>query len=269
MRKYFSYRSILFAINLLMLFDLSMIQTPVFGQLQFIAHRGASYLAPENTLASIQLAWELDSDGAECDIMLTRDKKVVLFHDSNMRRLLGIDGRISEVDYDDLRKLTVKLAETNLHKYENQKVPLLSEVLSTIPENKILVIEIKVGEEIIPYLKEEIDKHWKSGKIAFIAFDHKTITETKKQFPGIPCYYLSSSQEDLYNRMGSLIVSDLDGVDLNHKIITKDIVWRFKREGKEVWSWTINDPEEARKMQELGVSYITTDRPAWLKKELQ
>lgn len=269
MKKYFPSRTRLFTISQLMIFTLSMMQTPVLAQLQFIAHRGASYLAPENTLASIQLAWELDSDGAECDIMLTRDKKVVLFHDSNMRRLLGIDGRISEVDYNDLKKLKVKLAETNLQKYQNQKVPLLSEVLATIPDNKILVIEIKVGEEIIPYLKEEIDTYWKNGKIAFIAFDHKTITETKKQFPDIPCYYLSSSQEDLYHRMGSLIVSDLDGVDLNHKIITKDIVWRFKREGKEVWSWTINDPADAKKMQELGVSYITTDRPAWLKKELE
>ena len=44
----------------------------------FVGHRGASYLAPENTLASIELAWELGADAAECDLMLTSDHRVIL-----------------------------------------------------------------------------------------------------------------------------------------------------------------------------------------------
>lgn len=256
-------------IILFTLFILLGMEMPVFGQLEFIAHRGASYLAPENSLASIQLAWDLDSDGVECDIMLTKDKKIVLFHDATMQRLLGLPGRIADTAYDKIKGIPVKLADTNLRKYQGETVPLLSEALAIIPEGKTLVIEIKVGDEIIPFLKKEITDHWKSGKIAFIAFDYNTILEAKRIFPDVPCYYLSSNLEDLYQHMGSIITSNLDGVDLNHKIITKDIVWRFKREGKEVWCWTVNDPKDAKRMQEIGVSYITTDRPDWLKKELK
>src|SRR5690625_1461776 len=58
---------------------------------EFIAHRGASWLAPENTMASIQLAWEMDVDAVEIDIYLTADDQIVLFHDSRT-------GRISDAD---------------------------------------------------------------------------------------------------------------------------------------------------------------------------
>ena len=57
--------------------------------LTFVAHRGASYLAPENTLASIQLAWDLGADAAECDVMLSSDHRVLLFHDQNTKKLCG------------------------------------------------------------------------------------------------------------------------------------------------------------------------------------
>jgi len=59
------------------------------GQIKYIAHRGASYYAPENSLAAIRLAAELGADGAECDIQLTRDNQIVLWHDGNTERLTG------------------------------------------------------------------------------------------------------------------------------------------------------------------------------------
>ena len=76
-------------------FSLLLSTMTAFSQMQYIAHRGASYLAPENTMASVNLAWQLESDGVECDIMLTRDKKIAVIHDSNAKRLLGLDVAIS------------------------------------------------------------------------------------------------------------------------------------------------------------------------------
>lgn len=238
-------------------------------QIEFIAHRGASYLAPENTLASINLAWELDSDGAECDIMLSKDKQIVVFHDAKMDRLLGKSGAISEYNYSEFKDLPIKLRNTNLPEYEGQHVPLLRDLLATVPEDKTLVIEIKCGKEIIPHLIEEIEQFWKKGQIAFIAFDYETILETKKNFPRVPCYYLSSDREDLESRFESLINSKLDGVDLNHKIIDKSLVERFANHHKAVWCWTVNLPADASRMKAIGVKSITTDRPAWLREELE
>ena len=59
------------------------------AQLSYVAHRGASFLAPENTCASINLAWKLGVKAAECDVMITKDSQVVVFHDKNTARLLG------------------------------------------------------------------------------------------------------------------------------------------------------------------------------------
>jgi len=242
--------------------------TSMTAQTSFVAHRGASYLAPENTVASTQLAWDLGAYGAECDVMLTKDQKVVVFHDSNGKRLLGTDHVISETNYDVLKELPIKLRESNLGKYEGQTMPLLEELLKTLPYDRLLVIEIKCGPEIIPFLETIIQEHWTKGKIAFIAFGYETIIQTKATFPEVPCYYLSSKIEDINARFDQIAQSKLEGVDLAYKVIDKTLVDRFKQAEKEVWCWTVNTLDIVEKMKAAGVECITTDRPAWLKDQL-
>lgn len=239
------------------------------NEVAIVGHRGASYLAPENTLASYNLAWELDVLAAECDIMLTKDKQVILFHDKKGKRLTGVDFEVKEVNYSEINKLSINLKETNLDKYSGEKIPLLSEVLSSLPEGRTLVIEIKTGPEILPYLEEVIKDHWKSGNIAFIAFDFETILATKEIYPQIPCYYLSAFKADINKKFEAIKSSKLNGVNLRHKIIDKELVQKFKAIDKNVWCWTVNDPEDAKKLIADGVTAITTDRPEWLKKSLQ
>jgi len=234
----------------------------------YVAHRGASYLAPENTLASIKLAWELGAAAAECDILLTKDKQVIVFHDKKGKRLTGEKFNVKEVNYEDIKDLPIILRQTNSKKYEGENIPLLKDVLATVPEDRTLVIEIKTGPEILPYMQEVIDKHWQSGNIAFIAFDYQTIIETKKRYPEIPCYYLSAFKADVERKLDVIARSDLDGVNLRHKIINTQLVNSLRAMNKDIWCWTVNDPEDALRMENLGVSAITTDRPVWLKEKL-
>ena len=236
---------------------------------QYVAHRGASYLAPENTLASIKLAWELGADGAECDVMLTADKQVVLFHDKNTKKLTGESFIVEESTWEQLKPLVVYPNKTNRAEYTHETIPLLKDVLATIPEERMLVIEIKTGPEILPYLQEVIAAHWKSGKISFIAFDFETIRQTKKLYPEAPCYYLSMFKSDLNKHLDAVVESGLDGVDLRHTIIDSKLMESCREAGLDVWCWTVNDPETALKMKTLGVSAVTTDRPAWLRKSLE
>ena len=245
--------------------------TPLMGQSSplFVGHRGASYLAPENTLASIELAWELGAQAAECDIMLTGDKQVIVFHDKKGKRLTGKDFVVKEVNYSDIKDLPIALRKTNAEKYREEKIPLLQDVLFTIPNGRTLVIEIKTGPEILPFLQEAIFDHWKSGKIAFIAFDFETILATKQLYPEIPCYYLSSFKQDIKKKFAEITKSNLDGVNLRHKIIDADLVSQFNEAGKDVWCWTVNDPEDAKRMAKAGVTAITTDRPVWLSEQLK
>ena len=235
----------------------------------FVGHRGASYLAPENTLASIQLAWELGADAAECDVMLSSDQRVVVFHDKNTKKLTGESHVISETPWEVLSRLEVKLRETNLPVYKGETIPLLADVLHAIPADRMLVIEIKTGPEILPFLKKTIEHHWKSGKISFIAFDFECIKEAKALFPEVPAYYLSSFQADLNKHMDAIVESKLDGVDLRHPIIDQSLMVKCSDAGLDVWCWTVNDPETARKMKALGVTAVTTDRPKWLKEQIR
>ena len=234
----------------------------------FVGHRGASYLAPENTAASIQLAWDLGADGAECDVMLSADQKVVLFHDKNTKKLCGENLTVKDATWEQLKSLVVIPRKTNRPEYTHETIPLLKDVLTTIPDDRMLVIEIKTGPDILPFLQEVITQHWKSGNISFIAFDFETIKQTKALYPDIPCYYLSSFKADFNNHFDAILEANLDGVDLRHTIIDAKLVERCKAFNLDVWCWTVNDPETARKMQTLDVSAVTTDRPSWLKNNL-
>lgn len=235
----------------------------------YVGHRGASYLAPENTLASIKLAWELGAEGAECDVMLTADQKVILFHDKNTKKLTGENFVVKEATWEQLKTLVLIPRETNRPEYSHETIPLLKDVLDVIPADRMLVIEIKTGPEILPHLQEVITQHWKSGKISFIAFDFETIKQAKSLYPDVPSYYLSSFKADINKHFDAIVKHGLDGVDLRHNIIDRELVERCHGSGLDVWCWTVNNPETARKMQEYGVSAVTTDRPAWLKNSLE
>lgn len=255
---------------LLQIFAISIQAQETVGKQKFIfvGHRGASYLAPENTVASIKLAWELGADAAECDVMLSSDDRVVVFHDNNTKKLTGESHDIAKTPWKTLKKLEIKLRESNLPEYEGQTIPLLKDLLATIPPDRMLVIEIKTGPEILPYLKGIVDDHWKSGKIAFISFNFDAVRQAKSIYPDVPCYYLSAFKKDAKKHIAKAIKHELDGLNLRYSIIDQDLSDNCRDAGLDLWCWTVNDPQTALKMKALGVSAITTDRPAWIKKQI-
>jgi glycerophosphoryl diester phosphodiesterase len=231
----------------------------------YVGHRGASYLAPENTLSSQKLAWELGAAGSECDILMTKDKQVIMFHDPNGLRLLHQDIDIAKTNYNELKDYPIyPVKDSNLSIYQGQKISLLADVLDILPPDKLFVIEIKTGNEIVAPLQKVIDQHWKQGKIAFIAFDLTTILEMKALYPTVPCHFLAASRHSLQQNFKAVINSSLDGINLDYKIIDKKLVEKYKTYGKSVWCWTVNTVRSAIKMEAAGVELITTDRPKWL-----
>jgi glycerophosphoryl diester phosphodiesterase len=239
------------------------------AQQVFIAHRGASYLAPENTVAAANLAWELGADAVEVDVFLTKDNRVMVIHDKDTKRTAA--GRKNMVI-----KNTPSLVLRNLdvgswkdEKYRGEKIPFLAEIIKTVPEGKTLVVEIKTGSEILPHLKRSVDKSGKKDQIIFISFGWDTILDTKKDFPENKCYWLSSSKSGLKNKMIEASKVGLEGVNLNYRIIDEEVMEMAKELNLEVLAWTVNDPEIAVKIIDLGVKAITTDRPKWLKEEIE
>ncbi len=243
----------------------------------FIAHRGDSYDAPENTLASINLAWERNADGVEIDVRLTKDNQVAVIHDSNTRRTAGKFKKVSSSNMDVLRELDAGLWKGK--EWAGEKIPVLDEVLPTVPNDKYIFIEIKCGTEIIRPLRLAINNSaLHTGQIAFIGFNFKTMREVKRNFNRHEVYWLCDtgrSRLNLWKNGSSKIIekaldAGFDGLDIfASDKIDNDFIISAKKKNLKVFAWTVNDPETAGKLIKAGINGITTDRPAWLKQELK
>jgi len=249
------------------LFFLITTSIPLFAQVEFVGHRGASYLAPENTVASAKLGWELGADGVEIDVYLTPDNQVMVIHDKSTKRTTGADHIVSKTTSKELRKLDA--GKWKDEKYTGEKIPFLKEVLKAIPKDKYLVIEIKTGPEIFPALEKTIKKSGKVNQVKFIAFSWESITTAKKLFPDNDCYWLTSVDKDLNAKINECAAAGLTGVDVNSKLVTPENMDKAKKLGLDVWCWTVDSPEEAKRVANLGVSAITTNRPGWLREQLK
>lgn len=238
------------------------------GQPMIVAHRGASYLAPENTVASANLAWELGTDAVEVDIHLSEDNRVMVIHDKTTERT-SVGNRILKVEdvpSELLRDLDVGAWKAG--QFEGEKIPFLSEIIETVPENKILVVEIKCGSEVLPHLKRVVEESGKQDQIVFISFGWNTILDTKIEFPGNKCYWLSDVKTGLKTKMKQAAEAGLEGVNLSHNIIDEEVIQLGNELNLEILTWTVDDPAEAKRLIDLGVSAITTNRPNWLAEQV-
>jgi glycerophosphoryl diester phosphodiesterase len=251
--------------KIILLILMLMTWTATKAQVKIIGHRGASYMAPENTVASAKLAWKYQADAVECDIWLTKDNMVICSHDGSTKRTTGIDLKISETDSKTLR--TLDAGSFKDPKYKGQKLPFLYELLKTVPKGKELVIEIKCGPEILPYLRPVVEKYGKDKVTSFICFDLQTIAEAKKMFPGNSCCWLCSKADQLEANFSRAAEAGLDGVSLHYSVINGDVMKRAAELKLQVYSWTVDDPEEAKRLMSLGVKGITTNRPGWLREQ--
>ncbi|MEN6578911.1 MAG: glycerophosphodiester phosphodiesterase family protein [Phycisphaerales bacterium] len=237
-------------------------------RVKVIAHRGASHLAPENTLASVNLAWEHGADIVEVDVHLTKDRRIVAMHDSTTQRTAGTDLEIATTHSRRLRRLDV-----GSHKHEDfagETIPFLEEVLDTIPPGRQLFIEIKCGLEILPVLNEVLTLSGKRSQVALIGFDIEILKAAKQVLPDVPAHWLCDKKA--WWPPGGLAkkakANGLDGVNVHWSAVT----WRFaraaRRAGLRLYAWTVDTGADASRLHSLGVDGITTNRPGWLRRHV-
>jgi glycerophosphoryl diester phosphodiesterase len=237
------------------------------GKTEFVAHRGESGIAPENTLAAFCLAWESNADAAELDIHLSKDNRIMVIHDENTKRTSGQDYEVKNTSSDILRTLDVGKFKDN--SYLGEKIPFLEEVIQTIPPGKKLVIEIKSGADVLPGLVKMVQESGKKDQLVFIAFGWDVILETKRLFPENRCYWLSSNKQEILSKMGDAAKSGLDGLDLHFLAIDEALMTKARELDLEVMAWTVDNPKEASRLISLGVTAITTNRTAWMRSQIR
>src|SRR6187431_238635 len=130
------YRSLGFGFALLL-------STASLSAVEIVAHRGASADAPENSLSAMKLAWEQGADAIELDLWLSKDGKLIVFHDADTKRIGGVDRKITE--YTAAEAAQVDIGKWKGEKFAGEKLPALEPILATVPAGKRIVLELKSG----------------------------------------------------------------------------------------------------------------------------
>jgi glycerophosphoryl diester phosphodiesterase len=236
---------------------------------EFIAHRGASYLAPENTIASTILGFELGAEAVEIDVHLSKDNRIMVIHDKNTRRIPGgQDLVISETCSDELRQMDMGIWKGE--KFKGEKMPFLEEIIPLVPAGKKLFVEFKTGPEILPYFQQIVENTPKRASLVIISFNKDAILGAKKMFADIPAYWLlgNFNQYTADEAISIAVDHQLNGLNVHYNLVDEEFMQKMISAGLKVYTYTVNDPQEARRLKALGVNGITTDRPGWLREQI-
>jgi glycerophosphoryl diester phosphodiesterase len=232
----------------------------------FIAHRGASQEAPENTLAAFKLAWEQGADGIEADFRLTVDGHIVCLHDPGTGRVGDRDLVVAESTLAELKQ--VDMGSRKGPQWAGERIPTLAEVLALVTEGKRIFIEIKSGLAILEPLEEVLaESGLRSEQIVLVSFVGNVISSAKKRMPHLKSHLLSvfpgknrgaPRSAGLIQRVKTLAV---DGADVGvHPALDRSFVEAFHQEGLECHVWTVDEPVEAGRLAQAGVDSITTNQ---------
>ncbi len=237
---------------------------------EIIAHRGASYIAPENTLASVKLGFELGADAVEVDVLLSKDNRLMVNHDKDTYRTAGGQNMIiSETHSDQLRQLEV--GSWKGAQYRGEKMPFLEEVLALVTDHQKLFIEFKTGPEVLPFFKKTIEDYKRRQNLVIISFNKETIIKSKQMFPDIPAYWLihNYNQHKLEEAIKIALDNNMEGLNVHYKLINETFMNIMANAGIQVYTYTVNDPNEAKRLRALKVTGITTDRPQLLEQQIK
>jgi len=247
---------------------------------EITAHRGASHLAPENTLAAVNLAWQLGADSVEIDVFQTKDGQIVVTHDEDTERTAGVRLKVADTSLDRLKELEV--GRWKARRWAGQRIPTLKEVLATIPDGKRLLIEIKCGKEVVPELHRVLIASGKGPEqIAVIAADPHVLLAAKRAMPKLHVQWVVGTipERDKRTRKVRVTVREViascrqgnfDGLSVRRDSeIDEDFVKQFHDAGLQLHVWTVNSAREVKRLSGLGVDGITTDRPGHVRKQLE
>jgi glycerophosphoryl diester phosphodiesterase len=227
-----------------------------FAQDKIIAHRGASSIAPENTLTAFSKAIDLGVSCIEVDIRLSKDDSVMVIHDETLDRTTNGSGKVSDFSYQNLKNLSAGYASKFGSEFNHEQIPSLFEVLQlangkvnvcidlkNIPENKVIEIINKLDMTQDVYLMSyNVDK-LKRIKTNFSEFRIVLIKNI-----------LTSTDIELAYEMNAFGVSC--GYFSSILLIDK-----AHKKGLKFWSGIINDPAKADYLLNMKVDGIVTDYP--------
>lgn len=244
-----------------------------------IAHRGASGYAPENTIAAVQKALEMQIAMIEIDVHLTRDHQLAVIHDATIDRTTNGKGAVKELEMSYLKSLDAGSWFSD--DFSGEQIPTLEEVMQHIDGKSILLIEIKptwTGDHSTEKQVLALIRKYKAHAWCIVqSFDSNVLENMRVLDPTIELHKLVVGNMPLlplhYDtkwRWGSIMkYKQYAAVNPYYKLLSKSKVKRLHKRGQKVFSWTIDDTEKIAKTARKGVDGIITNFPARAKTVLQ
>ena len=221
-----------------------------------IAHRGASKMAPENTLAAIKKAVELKADWVEIDVQETADGKVIVYHDSDFKRLGNNPTNTWNIQSSELNK--VDIGSWFSPKFSTENPPSLKEVLQVCKGKSGLIIELKYyghDQNLEQKVVDLVEAAGMEDHVMIMSLSYKGVQKIRKIRPHWPIGLLSTVA------LGDITKLDVDFLGLNSRAATKSLIKKAHKLGIKVFVWTVDDPIDMSTMASRGADGLITNVP--------
>lgn len=254
-----------------------------------IAHRGARSLAPENTMAAIEKAWEVGAHGIEVDIRATLDEELILLHDETLRRTTDVDQLyperqgdavgtflLSEVSCLDAGSWFIRsdpfgeiaagnVSEQDLARIKSCTIPKLSEVLAFVKERSWYV-NIELKQPLPPPALEQLLALIEAIGVpiplfAISSFNHAYLRQLQLRRPTFEYNALIGDSENGIQDWGDY---EFETYNADVRLTDEKQIERARAHGSDVNLYTVNDPEQTKRFLAAGVEKIITDYPQML-----
>jgi glycerophosphoryl diester phosphodiesterase len=241
-----------------------------------IGHRGASSVAPENTLHAFKRAIRDGADGIEFDVRLARDNVPVVIHDSSLRRTASINKSVSELASEELKLIDVGTwfqKGSEARSVSEETVPTLRSVFDLYKSAPgLLHLEMKgepVGERLPSEVVRLIQEYNFTDRAVVESFDLSSIARIKQISPGIRTAALFDGRlRDRIGRRGNKTVIpraqqvNADELALHHSLVTQNLIKQAELERFDVVVWTVDKPRWVGLAHKLGIKAVITNNPA-------
>lgn len=226
------------------------------------AHRGASAYAPENTLEAFQMAVDMGADGVELDVQFSKDKQLVVIHDSNLERVSNVSGAVQSYTLKELKEFRFNNKRAD---YPQAQIATLEEVYQLIkPTDLTINVELKTGRNQNLGIEDAVAKLTKdmgmASRVLFSSFNHNSIVKLKELLPDAKFAFLQS--EELVKAAAYAKTYGVDALHPDKFFLQDETYLRQCRELRiDVHPYTVNTMEELWNCYDKEVDAVITNEP--------
>ncbi len=237
------------------------------GRTLNIAHRGASAVAPQNTLTAFEMAAELGAEGIEFDVRLCADGVPVVIHDADVGATTDERGRVSRMTLAQLKRLDAG-SWFDL-RFAGERIPTLEEVLETFGHRLLLNIELKsnlkgglLDKGLERAVVALVERYELDGRVLISSFSPFALRRVQLIAPHIPTGLLYGVRSlPIFGLAGLILPKDCAAFHPHYEIVGESHIAKAHRRGYRMQTWTVDEPSIMRSLIAWGVDGIITNRP--------